>query len=224
VIWFLVVVGVLLVVLGVWGGPVQRRRAEKASRIPREATVQEAWDILTSPVQYDDEVIKIPEQRPWFLPGSDRRFQRGVAVGLGAGLLLAALLLPLVGGQPAAPATEPGNEPGLAAGPTPGSDQTGAVEPGEQPTAEGTDEPAPPEQPAADPGPDELADVTFTVEPGSSSQEIAANLKAAGLIEAEEDFLGAVAEMGVETALQAGTFVIPADASVLEIVETLTQQ
>ena len=112
-IWFLLAAGLLLIVLGVWGGPATRRRPDKSERIPREATVQEAWDILTSPVQYDDELIKIPDHRPWFLPGGDRRFQRGLLVGFGAGLLLSALLLPLIA-PPAAPVSpEPGQEPGV---------------------------------------------------------------------------------------------------------------
>ncbi len=229
-IWFLLAAGLLLIVLGAWGGPATRRRPEKAERIPREATVQEAWDILTSPVEYDDELIKIPDHRPWFLPGSDRRFQRGVLVGLGAGLLLSALLMPLFV-RPAAPdVPEPGENPGVVQGP--GEEEPGASLPdpttppasqpedepepgaGDEPPAGSEEEPEPPEEPVT---------VTVTVEMGSSSQEIAALLREAGLIEAEEDFLAVVAELGVETRLQAGTFVIPSDATPIEIVNLLTQ-
>lgn len=222
-IWFLLVVGLLLVVLGVWGGPVPRRRADKAARIPREATVQEAWDILTSPVQYDEELIKIPEDRPWFLPGNDRRFYRGLLMGFGGGLLVAALLLPFFGGRqaPQTPSGEQGpeqQEPGTASpGPTEPS-------PGEQEPGTSGSEEQPPETPGTTTGPaDEPAEITVTVESGSSSQDIAALLKNADLIADEEDFLSVVGQLGVETRLQAGTFNIPKGASVIEIVNMLIQ-
>lgn len=231
-IWFLLAAGLLLIVLGVWGGPATRRRPEKAERIPREATVQEAWDILTSPVQYDDELIKIPDHRPWFLPGGDRRFQRGLLVGFGGGLLVAALLLPLVA-RPA-PSAEP--EPGQGTGvvQVPGQPDPGGA--AGDPSAEPALPPADPD-PASEPGigeeppsgsepgpePAEPAIVTVTVDMGSSSQDIAALLKDAGLVGSEEEFLSVVAELGVETRLQAGTFEIPKDASPVEIVNLLTQ-
>ena len=240
-IWFLLAAGLLLIVLGVWGGPATRRRPDKSERIPREATVQEAWDILTSPVQYDDELIKIPDHRPWFLPGGDRRFQRGLLVGFGAGLLLSALLLPLIA-PPAAPVSpEPGQEPGVVLGP--GRQDPGAANPGGQnpggtgsepstepvlpPTAEpGSGEEEPPAPPETQPGPESEpgrpATVSVTVEMGSSSQDIAALLREAGLIGEEEEFLAVVRELGVETQLQAGTFDIPSDASPVEIVNILT--
>lgn len=229
VIWFLLGVGVLLIVLGAWGGPVQRRRADKAARIPREATVQEAWDILTSPVQYDEELIKIPDHRPWFLPGGDRRFYRGLLMGFGAGLLVAALLLPYFGGgkapQPAGGEQDPAlvggpgqQEPGTA-NPAPSGPSQGEPEPGQS----GSDE-KPPETAGAKPDPaDEPAEVTVNVEMGSSSQDIAALLKEVGLIEDEEDFLSVVTELGVETQLKAGSFVIPRGAPVVEIVNMLIQ-
>ncbi|MBP2018786.1 hypothetical protein J2Z79_002201 [Symbiobacterium terraclitae] len=226
-IWFLLGVGVLLVLLGIWGGPVPRRRVDKAARIPREATVQEAWDILTSPVQYDEELIKIPEHRPWFLPGSDRRFHRGLAVGFGAGLLVAALLLPHFGGGQAPQPPGGEQDPSVVQGP--GQQDPGTTGPGPEQPPQGEPEPGqsgageePPEPPEAPPE-DEPAEVTVTVEPGSSSQDIAALLKEAELIEDERDFLTVVAELGVETRLQAGTFVIPKGALPIEIVNMLIQ-
>lgn len=218
-IWFLVVGGILLIMLGVWGGPRRKVRPDKASRIPKEATVQEAWDILTAPVQYDEELIKIPEHKPWFIPGGDRRFRQGLMVGLGLGLLLAALLLPFLpakGAPPEPPAPE------SPAGQTNPADET----PGQQVVGKE-------EEPTADPGemvtpppvstPPQPANVTFVVEPGSTSQQIAASLKAANLIADEQEFLQRVVALGVETRLQAGTFVIPTGATVDQVIGELTQ-
>lgn len=231
--WFLLLLGLLLILLGVWGGPSRRPRPDKTSRIPREATVQEAWDILTSPVEYDDELIKIPEHRSWFLPGSDRRFHQGVAVGLGAGLLVAAIALPFMA-KPVAPGNDLAqlnNPPGTTqqgAGSTqpPAGEKpegSGAAQPPTSGSNQGEKSPAgdqsqPPKQPEAP-----AKDVEFIIEPGSASQEIAAALEAAGLISSEQAFLDKVAEMGVETSLKAGTFTIPAGASLERIIGELTR-
>lgn len=225
-IWFLLGLGLVLVVLGVWGGPAQRARLDKTARIPPESTVQEAWDILTSPLQYDEEVIKIPEHRPWYLPGGDRRFYRGLAVGFGAGLLVAAALLPFFGGRQAPPEPGPEQNPAVVGG----TEQKGpdAQEPGTQKPPEGeepSDVPGVPESPELpeDEPTDKPVNVTVTIEMGSTSQDIAALLKENGLIGDEQEFLSVVTELGVETQLKAGTFVIPTDATPIEIVNMLTQ-
>ncbi|MFZ5814629.1 MAG: hypothetical protein ACOY93_04945 [Bacillota bacterium] len=222
-IWFLVLGGIFLILLGLWGGPRRQKRPDKAARIPKEATVQEAWEILTSPVQYDEELIKIPEHRPWYIPGADRRFQRGLLVGLGLGLLLALMLSPLLprrAGDGGEVAHQPPQE---AAGPAqpaqPAQPEQPAQPTGQQAEPAGQTQP----EPAPPPPPPKPANITFTVEPGSTSQEIAANLKAAGLIPNEQEFLELVAALGVETRLQAGTFVIPTDASVDAIIAKLTE-
>ena len=179
VTWILLAAGLLLVVLGVWGGPATRRRPEKAERIPREATVQEAWDILTSPVEYDEELIKIPDHQPWFLPGGDRRFQRGLAVGLGAGLMLAVLLAPLIA-RPKAPASpEPGDNTGVVQGPGQQDPGGWAPDPSFPPNPPPAADPEPDPEPEPDPGnagepePAPSQTVSVTVAMGSSSQDIA---------------------------------------------------
>nr|PZN71127.1 MAG: hypothetical protein DIU55_09515 [Bacillota bacterium] len=223
--WFLLAVGLLSVILGAWGGPATRRRPDKAERIPREATVQEAWEILTSPVEYEEELIKIPDHQPWFLPGGDRRFQRGLLVGFGAGLVLCALLVPLI--VRPAPPEEPGANPGVAQGPGQQDSGGSTADLSPPPALPSGDEPEPGdagEEPAGSgEEPERPATVTVTVEVGSTSQDIAALLKESGLIESEEEFLSVVAELGVETRLQAGTFTIPSDASLIEIVNLLIQ-
>lgn len=212
-IWFLVLGGILLILLGVWGGPRRRKRPDKAGRIPREATVQEAWDILTSPVQYEEELIKIPEHKPWYVPGSDRRFHQGLLVGMGLGLMVAAVLMPFVPRREALPPEQAAADPSpVQVEPKPAQTQPAQTPPAQTPPAEG---PAP-----ATP---KAANVNFTVDPGSSTQEIAANLKAAGLIADEQTFLELVVASGLETSLQAGTFVIPTGASPEKVLEKLTQ-
>jgi hypothetical protein len=215
VIWFLVLVGILLIVLGVWGGPRRRKRPDKASRIPKEATVQEAWEILTSPVEYEEELIKIPEHKPWFVPRGDRRFYQGLLVGLGLGLMAASVLLPFLP-RKAAPDQAASLPPAGQAGKQPEAQQPAETQkPAENPKPAGTQQPAQTTPPKGD--------VSFTVEPGSSSQEIAAQLKAAGLIKSEQEFLDLLIAYGLETKLKAGTFVIPSDASVDDVIKKLTE-
>jgi hypothetical protein len=241
VIWYLVAFGILLIVVGVWGGPRRRQRPDKTNRIPREATVQEAWDILVSPVEYDEELIKIPEHRPWYLPGRDRRFQQGLFVGLGAGVLAMALIVNFTGGMwlqgPAPGQVAAGDEqqPGGSTEPEPPANPTepGAVTNPEVPENPGTPEnpgapenpevPAPPEAPAEPATPAAPpSEITVVIEPGSVSGDIAAALKEAGLITDEQAFLDRVGELGVETYLQAGTFIFPSGATLDEIIAGLT--
>lgn len=224
-----------MIVLGVWGGPLRYKRPEKSARIPKESTVQEAWDILTSPVQYDEELIKIPEHRPWYVAGKDRRFIQGLLVGLGSGLMVAALVVSVIDGAPQPPAPGPtqgqtasnepenpaptptGGEPATGEQPNTGNPSTPANPAGEEPAGESSTPPAP-ATPGAEP-----TKVTLTIEPGSSSQEIAAVVMEAGLVATEQEFLDMVTELGVETGLKAGTFTIPAGATVEEVVTVLTQ-
>lgn len=212
-IWFLVVTGILLIVLGAWGGPRRRQRLDKASRIPNEATVQEAWEILTTPVEYDEELIKIPEDKPGLLPGVDRRFQQGLLVGLGLGLMVAALVVAFL---------PRGQEPRQQVASNPPAVSNPPVAKAEQPAPKPESSAAPAQTQAA-PQPSRPATVTFVVEEGSPSQKIAADLKAAGLIKSEQEFLDLVFALGMETQLKAGTFEIPSDASVDAVIKLLTQ-
>lgn len=221
-IGYLMAFGILLIVVGIWGGPRRREKPDKTSRIPREATVQEAWEILISPVEYDEELIKIPEDRPWYLPGGDRRFWQGLLVGLGSGVLAMALLVRLAPGivqQQAPPENPPGQ---VAVEPEPGNPEAPPEEPGEpEPQVPaGPEEPAEPEAPAGPEAPP--AEITVVIEPGSLSWDIAAALKEAGLIADEQEFLDRVAELGVETSLQAGTFTFPSGVTIDEIIAALT--
>jgi len=224
-IWFLLIAGLALVLVGIWGGPRQKLRADKAARIPKDATVQQAWDILTSPVQYEDELIKIPDHRPFRIPRNDRKFYQGLAVGLGMGLVIAAFLSPFLPRQVETPqqvAVEP---------PTTKPEGTGQPEPAASGTKTG--ETAPPAtqqnpattgqgQPAAPPAP-KPANITVTIAPGSSSHDVAATLKAAGAIADEQEFLKQVVASGVETSLKAGTYVIPSDATLDQVIQQVTQ-
>jgi len=216
------VLGILLVVVGVWGGPRRRQKPDKTSRIPREATVQEAWEILVSPVEYDEELIKIPEHRPWYLPGSDRRFWQGLLVGLGAGVLAMALVVHFAPGLfvPESPPGQVAVEPEPPASPEPSAPPEEPGEPAPPGEPEEPAAPAEPEEPAEPPAPP--AEITVVIEPGSHSGDIAAALKAAGLIADEQAFLDRVAELGVETSLQAGTFTFPSGATIDEIIAGLT--
>jgi hypothetical protein len=65
--------------------------------------------------------------------------------------------------------------------------------------------------------------VSFKVESGMASGQIATALKEAGLIASTEEFNNAIRSKGVETKLKAGTFQIPAGSSVDQIVTILTK-
>lgn len=199
--------GIALALIGLWGGPspnAKRREAEAAAR--KQPTVSDAWEVLSRPLE--EEMIKIPEHRPWYAPGGDKRFQQGLLVGLGAGLLVATVAVSfLPRGQTAAP-------------------KTAAKDSAPAPTEVSTAKPAPAQPgPAAQPvpvQPPKPVTVNFTVEPGHLAPDIAANLKAAGLIADEDQFLARVAELGVDTSLRAGTFVIPTGATLDKVIEKLT--
>lgn len=209
-IWILAVVAVLLIALGAWGGPRRRVRPDKAQRIPKDSTVQEAWDILTSPVEYDEEIIKIPQARPWYVLGREQRFLRGLLVGAGCGLLIALAFSPLYARGPKAPQVAQGENPKAEQKP----DAPAAEPPAQQPKAEEPKPAAEPEQPAV---------VKLEIPEGSVSQEIAAKLKEAKLIADEKAFLDQVTAKGAEAGLKAGTFEIPAKATIDEIIAILTK-
>ncbi|HWI53480.1 MAG TPA: hypothetical protein VNT01_15165 [Symbiobacteriaceae bacterium] len=203
-IWILGFAGILLTLLGVWGGPTQkspRREAEAMAR--KQPTVSDAWDVLAKPLE--EELIKIPEHRPWYTPGSDRRFQQGLLVGLGAGLMVAALTISFAPRQAAPPQVAVKEPPAGAPA-------------ANQPAPAQTAQPAP-TQPAKPPKP---VNQNFTVEPGDLAPDIADKLKAAGLIADPKQFLTRVEERGLDTSLKAGTFVIPTGANLDTVIDVLT--
>jgi hypothetical protein len=209
VIWVFGILGILLALLGLWGGPssAKRREAEAAAR--KSPTVAEAWEILAKPLE--DEVIKIPAHRPWRVLGGDRRFFRGLFVGLGAGLLVAAMALSSLPDvqPPSVASSEPSGQKDTAAG-TP-APATGTA------TAPAQSKPPAAAEPAAKPG-----NVTFVVEDGDAASTIAANLKKEGLIADENAFLNRLTELGADTMLKAGTFVVPTGASIDDVIKVLT--
>lgn len=60
------------------------------------------------------------------------------------------------------------------------------------------------------------------IEPGSSAAKIAEPLISLKLINSEEEFVNAVNSMGVSSKLKSGTFIIPANATLEEIIKILT--
>ena len=74
-----------------------------------------------------------------------------------------------------------------------------------------------------EPDPVPQTDTKITIPSGSSGQKIADILTNAGVVPSSQDFLNEVAKQGVEKRLKAGTFTIPAGATVEEIVQILTR-
>jgi hypothetical protein len=209
VIWILGVTGILLTLLGMWGGPARarKRREMEALAARKQPTADEAWDTLARPLE--NEAIKLPEHKPWNFLGGDRRFMRGLFVGLGSGLMMAAVAVSLVPREAASPSATVAEKPKA-------TETAKSNAPAPAPAAQ--------QQPAAQPAAQapKPANVTFVVEPGDLATTIAANLKAQGLIADEDAFLSRVSETGADTALKAGTFVVPTGANLDQVIEALT--
>jgi hypothetical protein len=208
VIWTLGILGILLLLLGIWGGPARlRRRRDADVAAKKETQPGEAWEILARPLE--DEAIKIPEHRPWYAPGGDRRFQRGLLVGLGAGLMVAAVA---VSSMPRGTADQ---APGTAWNtPAPQGGQPAAGT-GQQ-AGQGAGTTA---APAAEPP--KAANKTFTVEEGWPAVTIGAELQKQGLIADANAFVARVVERGVDVSLKAGTFVVPTNATLDQVIDSL---
>jgi hypothetical protein len=185
----------------------------------RQHTVSEAWEIISRPVE--DELIKIPEHRPWHLPGLDRRFLRGLVLGLGTGLVIAALTPGWLSERSTAPlGTIQRQDSGKAPGTGQASDSGASTggKPVNQPGQPAATQPGQPGTPSPKP-----ADVTIVVEVGDAAATIGERLKAAGLITDVEAFVNRVTERGLEGSLKAGTFVVPTGATLDQVIDTLTQ-
>ncbi len=219
--WFLLFTGLLLFGLGLWGGP-RPRRWEEAGPAEEPSSAAEALEILSQPLprEAEEELIRIPEGRPWYLP--DRRFQQGLLTGLGAGLLVAAAAIAFLPREPlTGPPGDVAHRPPAAqdpAGPQPPRFDTA---PGDEPGGGTVGPPGAPD-PEPKPEPPRPVNVTFVVEPGELAPDIARKLDDEGLIADEEAFLRRVEERGVDRFLKAGTFVIPTDASLDEVIDALT--
>jgi len=75
-------------------------------------------------------------------------------------------------------------------------------------------------QPPAD---SNIGRISIYIEYGSTGSQIAQLLINSGLIENKEDFYNAVTEAGADTKLQAGSFKIPSNATLPEIVRIITK-
>lgn len=222
--WFLLLLGTLLLLVGVWGGPRLSRPADEKDQETKGR--KDPWEVLTEPLPQEEELIKLPEPKPWYLPGGDRRFRQGLLVGLGAGLVVAGLvtLLPSGEDEPDLPGPVV-QEPGPAAG---GNQQggQGAEQPDDsgEPAGGQDEEPAGQEEPDGGKGDaDKPEAVLFVIEEGEFPSTIAANLRAQGLIADEDAFLSRVTQLGVDTSLRAGSFLIPTGADLDAVISALTE-
>ncbi len=72
-------------------------------------------------------------------------------------------------------------------------------------------------------GSPELTNYSVYIEYGATGEKIADILVGIGLFESRQGFYNAVAAAGAEGKLQAGTFIIPSDATPAEVVSILTK-
>ena len=107
---------------------------------------------------------------------------------------------------------------------TAGADEPTSVSPGDEQN-DGSLENTGPEDPNADANTTEEAaePVVFTIEIGTSSETIARNLVAAGLIDSSGAFLKEVSKQKAEKKLKAGTFKITPGTSISKIVKILSK-
>jgi hypothetical protein len=229
VIWILTGCGLALLGYNVWISRwIAEKEREKENLARAQSTVSDAWEVLTRPIAYEEELIKLPPHRPWYMPG-DRRFAQGLSFGLGAGLLIAALAVKAVqpASEPPAEAVSQGALASAAQAPAKvppaaaGGSKEGAAGPG------GAAEAAPDGSTAAVPAEQEKKSteqqtVTVVVAEGDLPETVARKLKEAGLIDDERAFLTRLSELGRDTRLQSGTFSIPTPASLDQVIEALT--
>lgn len=201
--WFLAIAGVLLLAVGFVTG---RGKPRTHPHVAAPESKDEAWAILGQPIERAEEMVRVERM-------GNRRFDQGLVVGLGAGLIIAAGVTLL----PARPPVQPPTAAAPPATPAPGTAATPA--PGKTTPAPATGTTPAPTTPA--PAPIPAAPAKFTVNDGDLPGTIATNLKAAGLIPSESAFLNQVTARGVDTQLRSGTFTIPAGASVDQVIDAL---
>lgn len=203
VTWFLLIIGLVLLAIGLAAGQARPAKRSKESAVRAGQTVDEAWEIITQPVTREEELIKIPAQRAWYRIDRGNKFQHGLLTGLGAGLLVAAAVsVAMPRPEAAPPRDEVAKEQPPAPAPVP--------------------VPVEPVAPKPEPPPPVAANITFSVEPGELPPTIAERLKEKGLIEDENVFLRRLEERRVDVLLKAGTFVIPTQATLDQVIDALT--
>lgn len=198
-IWFLVLGGLALVVVGLVGlkppRPYKRTPPiEQASTKP--TTESEAWEILADPIIVYEPVSPNHRAR------DNRGFRRGLATGLGSGLLLWGLFLAVTPQQPP-------RLPIVNTAQTPGGSSPQTPVPLPAPTTPTT----PPAVPA---------NIDFEISPGELPDAVATRLAESGLVDDSNTFLGRMIERGVDTRLRTGTFTIQTGSSLDEVIDVLT--
>lgn len=211
-VWIFLGLGIALLVVGVMMAVLPTLRADRAQA--HAEGQEEAWAVLSQPVAAD-ELIRLPKDQPVWGRLLSSRFLQGSIVGAGSSLLVAGIVLSyaliLPGGLSAAEVTKPEPKAPETAAPAP---QVPAPAPVET-------TPATPAAPEIEKPP---ASLTFTINSGELSQEIAFNLKLNGFIEHQGNFLDRLAERELETMIQIGEFKIPADATIDQVIDIITRQ
>jgi hypothetical protein len=214
-VWIFLVLGIALLLVGSLMAVLPTLRADRAHG--HTQGVEEAWSIISQPLEATDELIRLPKDENVLRRLLGSRFLQGSIVGAGTSLVVAGVVLSYAlvvpGGLSTAEAANPAPQTTAPAAP----EQT-------KPNAPAPNQPNATAAATTPSTPKPSGTVAFEVKPGQVSQEIAANLKAAGLITAEEQFIQRLGERGVETRLQAGQFQIPQGAPLDKVIDILIGQ
>lgn len=212
-VWIFLGLGIALLVVGVLMAVLPTLRADRAQA--HAEGQEEAWAVLSQPVAAD-ELIRLPKDQPVWGRLLSSKFLQGSIVGAGSSLLVAGIVLSyaliLPGGLSAAEVAKPESKPAESTTPAPPVSTPATPEPAE---------PAPTTEVETTPKPGSL---TFTINSGELSQEIAFNLKANGFIEHQGNFLERLAARELETMIQIGEFEIPANATIDKVIDIITHQ
>lgn len=216
-VWIFLVLGIALLVVGVLLAVVPVLRADHGPRAHGEGG-EEAWDVLSQPLEHKHELIKLPKDEPSWMRLVGSKFLQGSFVGAGASLVVVGVVLSYALLSPSRLGTaEAANSTPKAGAPTTPS-QTDSTKPAagdpSKPTTGATATPPTTPKPSGT--------VAFVVESGQLSQTIATNLKAQNLIPSEAEFLKRLGDRGLETRLQIGSFQIPSGATVDQVIDILT--
>lgn len=120
-----------------------------------------------------------------------------------------------------APTGEPTTKPTQQ--PTPEPTQEPTPQPTSEPTPEPTKEPTPTSAPKATETTDNTK-ITFSIQRGMSSGQVAALLEEKGIIEDGNDFNQYIIRMGKASVIKVGTFTLPAGASYEDIINEITSR
>lgn len=212
-VWIFLGLGIALLVVGVLLAVVPVLRADRAHA--QTVGDEEAWTVLSQPVAATTELIRLPKDQPVWGRLLGSRFLQGSIVGAGTSLVVVGIVisyaLVVPGGLGTAEAANSAPKVTDTAPVIP----TTPAEPAPKTETETATVPETPKPTVA---------VPFEIKSGAISQDIAFNLKAAGYIANQTEFLERLAARGLEMSIQIGEFEIPTGSTLDQVIDIICRR